>query len=133
MSAKKVATFASAALVAAALGGIGVSAASAATGVSAGCTVTSNVPYQSGAYIVGYGTGSCSTSKARTLFIEVHRSEGWWHPIIATGSKTGTGTWYTTSAAGCDDNNWRFYFSEVSFNGGVEINSGDSSYLRSQC
>lgn len=133
MRAKKSLKLVSASVVAVALAGVGMSAASAATGTSAGCTVYSQVPFKSGPYVYGYGSGSCSTTANRTLFIEVHRSEGWWHPLISSNSQNATGRSYSVGAAGCDDGQNRFYFTEVSFNGGVEINSGDSSWLASSC
>jgi hypothetical protein len=115
---------------------VGATAAFAdASGTSSyGCTATSYTPYKAGSgQIYGRGYVSCSGSPNRTVFIEVHRSEGWWHPVIATNSDSSASTIYSISAQGCDDNSGHVYFDEVSMSGGAEINSGNSRTLSTDC
>lgn len=132
MFTKKVLGGAAALLMSVGLLGLGASAASAASGTIDGCTVVANKPAKSGNQIYGSGSASCSTTASRTLYLELHRSEGWWHPIVATGSNSGAKKSYSVSGRGCDDGNSHNYFTEVGF-GGAEINSGDSGTIAGTC
>lgn len=129
---KKILSGAAAVLVAVGLMGLGTTAAQAASGTIDGCTVTSTKPAKSGDQIRGTGSASCSTTASRTLYLELHRSEGWWHPLVATGSNSGAKKSYTVAGQGCDDGNTHNYFTEVGF-GGAEINSGDSGSIAGSC
>lgn len=111
---------------------IGVGSAQGASGTVDGCTVVSSKPYKYGAQIRATGSASCTTTTGRTLYLELHRSEGWWHPIVATGSNSGAKKSYSVSGKGCDDGKSHVYFTEVGLNG-QEINSGDSRSMAGTC
>ena len=115
------------------MAGIGVSTAIRATRDSAGCSTTANKPVKSGNVIYSSASASCPTTASRTLFIELHRSQGWWHPIVGTNSNSDVKKTYSTSTSSCDDNAAHVYFSEVSMSGGVEINSGNTTSLSPTC
>lgn len=132
MFSKKVIGAATAVLLSIGMIATGATAAQAASGTLGGCTVTSNKPYKSGSQIRGTGAASCSTTASRTLYLELHRSEGWWHPMVATGSNSGAKKSYSVAGAGCDDGNTHNYFTEVGW-GGSEINSGNSGSLAGTC
>ncbi|RQP09128.1 MAG: hypothetical protein EAS51_12480 [Microbacteriaceae bacterium] len=129
---KKILAAAGAAVLSTALVGVGGYAAFADGSATDGnCTVISGTPYKSGSYIHGWGSASCSNTATRTLLLEVHRSEGWWHPIIASGSDSGNKKDYYVGANGCDDGNDHVYFSEAGIN--FEVNSGNSGTLKATC
>jgi len=123
----KIASAGAALFLSAGLVGAGVTAAQAASGMINGCTVTSDLPYKSGDKIRGTGSAICPTTGTRTLFVELHREEWWWHPLVATGSDSGAKKSYWAAAQGCDDGVWHEYFTEAGF-GGTEINSGKRGF-----
>jgi len=99
-----------------------------------GCTATSYTPYKAASsQIYGSGYVSCTSATTRSVFIEVHRSEGWWHPVVATHSFSSWDNSYSISAQGCDNNRQGVFFTEVRTGSNAEINSGDSTTLSANC
>lgn len=132
MQIKKTLASAATAVLAIALVGIGTYTAYASNSATDGnCTVYSTTPYKSGSVIYGSGSANCSNTATRTLLLEVHRSEGFWHPIVASDSDSHNGTYFSVGNGSCDDSNPHVYFSEVGIN--FEVNSGNSGSLQGTC
>lgn len=116
-----------------AFGSVGLSAAAANAAPPTNCSNFAGVPYKSSSgKISGNGSGSCTTAASRTLVYEIHRSEGWWHPIVATGTNTGKKTSYTASATNCDNGSGsatKQYFSESKFSGYSGATSGNTGNI----
>lgn len=113
--------------------GAGFTAAQAETGTSAGCSTTATKPVKSGNTIRSSGSASCSSTTSRTLFVELHRGEGFWHPIVGTGSNSGAKKSYSASASSCDDGQTRVYFTEAFMNGGGKITSSNTGRMAGSC
>lgn len=114
-----------------ALGSITVIVTAAQASPPQGCTQTAGVPYQlPNRQVTGSGFANCNSPAPRTFVYEIHRSEGWWHPIAALTEDRGRKTKYQAQATDCDagsgSGNWE-YFGQAYFSGHSYTISGNTT------
>lgn len=101
-------------------------AANPNSGTSWYCNVYSYTPYLSSTKITGRGSADGCSGATYKFYVQLHRSEGWWHPLVAqkTSGPAGYTSWGSLYPSNCDPDGSHVYFTQTFMQDSGGVNGG---------